>query len=102
MLRPGGSLVILDAFPPRGGLFARLLSLWLNCVVPFLASVLTRQRKAYSYLATSIQQTIAADAVADVLRAAGCETVQVTSYSFGAAARIVATKPGAAQRAKDA
>jgi demethylmenaquinone methyltransferase/2-methoxy-6-polyprenyl-1,4-benzoquinol methylase len=94
VLRPGGALVIIDAFPPKAGVFRRLLALWLNWVVPALAAAVSRRGavKAYRYLAASIQQTADVEGVADALRAAGAAHVRVSSYTFGAAARLIATK----------
>ncbi len=99
VLRPGGTLLIVDAFPPADGLMRRLLALWLNCVVPLLAAMVTRRDpKPYRYLAASIQQTVAVGAVAAALRDAGCEDVAVRTYTFGAAARVMATKAGGGKR----
>ena len=94
VLRPGGSLVIVDAFPPPAGPFRALLAAWLDYVVPALAALVSRAGsvKAYRYLAASIQQTASADEVAAALRAAGAASVTVTRYTLGAAARIVAVK----------
>ena len=99
VLRPGGTLLIVDAFPPADGLMRRLLALWLNCVVPLLAALVTRRDpKPYRYLAASIQQTVAVEAVASALRDAGCDAVTVRTFTFGAAARVLATKPGGGKR----
>lgn len=88
---PGGTLLILDAFPPRAPLMRALVAFWMNNAVPLLARLFTRDAKAYRYLAASIQQTVDVDTVAGILRAAGCQ-VEVTRYSFGAAARVFAQK----------
>ena len=99
VLRPGGTLLIVDAFPPAEGLMRRLLALWLNRVVPLLAALVTRRDpKPYKYLAASIQQTVAVEAVAAALRDAGCDAVAVRTFTFGAAARVLATKPGGGKR----
>ena len=99
VLRPGGTLLVVDAFPPAHGLMRRLLALWLDRVVPLLAALVTlRDAKPYRYLAASIQQTVAVEAVAAALRDAGCEAVEVRSYTFGAAARVMATKAGRSKR----
>ena len=99
VLRPGGTLLIVDAFPPADGLMRRLLALWLDRVVPLLAALVTRRDpKPYRYLAASIQQTVAVEAVAEALRGAGCEAVAVRTYTFGAAARVMATKTGGGKR----
>ncbi len=97
VLRPGGSLVIVDAFPPKAGVFRHLLALWLNWVVPALVAAVSRKGavKAYRYLAASIQQTADAEGVAAALRSAGASSVALRSYTFGAAARLIAVKKSA-------
>ena len=89
--------MVVDAFPPRAGLARRVLALWLNAAVPLLGALFGRggNRKAYAYLAASIQGAADADRVATLLREAGCADVAVRRYTLGAAARIVAFKPAA-------
>jgi demethylmenaquinone methyltransferase/2-methoxy-6-polyprenyl-1,4-benzoquinol methylase len=88
---PGGYIVILDAFPVRGPM-KLLLKVWLNYIVPPLASYFI-ERKPYEYLANSIQSTISSSEVGLMLQQLGCDSLQQQSYSFGAAIRIVARKP---------
>ena len=92
--RPGGAVVIVDAFPPRDGLARRVLALWLNLMVPLLGALFGsgHDRKPYAYLAASIQGAADAERVAAGLRSAGAAQVAVRRYTLGAAARIVATK----------
>mmetsp|Transcript_14115 Transcript_14115/g.27049 ORF Transcript_14115/g.27049 Transcript_14115/m.27049 type:complete len:250 (-) Transcript_14115:242-991(-) len=89
--KPGGCVVILDAFP-TAGVMKFLLRVWLNYVMPPLAGLFI-ERKPYEYLAHSIQSTVVAPEVVKMLEQLGCETpIDLQKYSFGAAARIVAKK----------
>lgn len=93
--KKGGRLVILDAFPPdtstvTGWIMAGALNLWLHGIVPRIAAFFTTP-KAYKYLAASIQGTVPARRVREMLEDIGCD-VTVTEYSMGAAARVVAFK----------
>lgn len=94
--RPGGAVIILDAFPVRSAVLRFLLSVWLDVIMPRLAG-LFQDAKAYRYLATSIQNTVSADTVASRLQELGCVDVRVTPYTFGACCRVLAHKPAAAE-----
>ena len=94
VLRPGGTLVLLDAFPPPSSLMRKILALWLDLVMPLLARACgngsAASDKAYAYLAASIQGTLAPDAVAAILKQAGAQEVSITRYTFGACCRLIA------------
>ena len=91
--KPGGSVVILDAFPPSNVVVKSVLYVWLELVMPVVAGLVTKDNKAYRYLSASIRSTVPPEMVAETLRAAGAEAVVTTRYTFGTAARIVARKP---------
>ena len=90
--KPGGRVMILDAFPPSGALgFA--LRWWLNFMLPLLGWLMTGDAKPYTYLANSIQSTATPREVKAMLEELGADRVEVTSYwPFGAAAKIMAYK----------
>ena len=90
---PGGAVVILDAFPASNLAMRAVLYLWLECIMPFVAALFTKDAKAYRYLSASIRSTIPPGDVAEMLRECGAEEVSTTKYTFGAAAKIVASKP---------
>lgn len=92
-VKPGGKMLIVDAFPPSG-VFGVVLRLWLNFMLPLLGWLLTRDAKPYAYLAHSIQHTATPKEVKSMLESMGAERVTVSLYwPFGAAAKIVAYKP---------
>ena len=45
-----------------------------------------------NYLAGSVQETLPVEKIAHLVEKFGCESPQVTKYSFGAACRILASK----------
>ena len=90
--KPGGRVMILDAFPPSGAL-GFLLKWWLNVMLPLLGWLMTGDAKPYKYLANSIQSTATPREVKAMLEELGADRVEVTSYwPFGAAAKIMAHK----------
>ena len=95
--KPGGCVVILDAFPPSNWVMKRILQIWLDVVMPVIAKAIMKDEKAYRYLASSIQNTVPPVAVERALRALGAVDVVTMTYTFGTAARIVARKPKRAE-----
>ena len=93
---PGGVVVILDALPAQNAVMRAILYVWLELIMPHVARLFTRDEKAYRYLSASIRSTVPPQRVANMLRDCGAGRVDVTRYTFGAAARIVAHKPGVA------
>ena len=91
--KPGGSVVILDAFPPSNVVVKSVLYVWLELIMPVIAGLVTKDKKAYRYLSASIRSTVPPEMVAETLHASGAEAVVTTKYTFGTAARIVARKP---------
>mmetsp|Transcript_5805 Transcript_5805/g.10433 ORF Transcript_5805/g.10433 Transcript_5805/m.10433 type:complete len:196 (+) Transcript_5805:424-1011(+) len=91
VLKPGGTLLILDAFPPSFWPMQRLLDVWLGSVVPRIVGLFSSQ-KAYQYLSHSIQNTVPASTVAAMLQSNGCAELEVSLYSFGAAGCILLKK----------
>ena len=71
-----------------------MLWVWLELVMPHVARCFTRDDKAYRYLSASIRATVPPQRVANMLRDCGAARVDVTRYTFGTAARIIAHKPG--------
>ncbi len=70
VLRPGGSLVILDFSLPRGPIRGPYLT-YLRHVLPKLAGIITGNREAYEYLAKSIENFPSGRAMEELLREAG-------------------------------
>ena len=98
--KPGGCVVVLDAFPPSNWVVRGVLKIWLEWMMPAIAKLVmkTPDEKAYKYLASSIQNTVPPQIVAQVLRSCGAEQVRTTKYTFGTAARIIAVKPKQKER----
>ena len=90
--KPGGFVVVLDAFPPGNAWVLWVLELWLERVMPRIAAVFMNDPKAYRYLSASIRSTVAVGRVGEMLEELGAE-VEVREYTFRTAARIVARKP---------
>ena len=93
VLITGGRLCILEATPvePRG-LFRRILRLYLHKIVPVIGSVLARDREAYTYLPTSMDQFLKPEELSNEIRNAGFTNVSYRKVGFGTVAIHVAVK----------
>ena len=91
--KPGGRVVILDAFPPSG-VFGFVLRTWLRFALPIIGNLITGERKAYEYLGSSIEMARTPEEVSGAFRNLGAERVEAARmFPFGAAGMIVAFKP---------
>ena len=93
VVKPGGTIAIVDAFPPRGA-FGWLLRAWLRVMLPLIGATLNGERKAYEYLGRSIEAARTPEEVVAELEMLGCEAVEASRmFPFGAAAVVVGRKP---------
>ena len=71
LLKPGGKMVSLDMFPPPKSWFSPLYAIYFYQVVPSIGAILARDRKAYEYLAESVQRFLPPEAVTELIEKAG-------------------------------
>jgi demethylmenaquinone methyltransferase/2-methoxy-6-polyprenyl-1,4-benzoquinol methylase len=81
--RPGGVLVVCEFAAPTNPAFRTVYLRYLVGALPRLARLVSSDAPAYTYLAESIQQWPHRRAVADWMRGAGWEDVQVKDLSGG-------------------
>ena len=93
VLRPGGLLLSLEAFPPAGGPLSTLVRLHLGRVVPLLGALVARDLPAYTYLGRSVEEFRAPKEVSEVLRGLGLEAVSFRRLGLGSVALHRAVKP---------
>lgn len=92
VLRPGGRLVILEMTPMRRPLPRALFRLYFNRWVPLLGRLVSRHASAYSWLPQSVDEFLGAEALADVIAAAGFVDVRVHRLGLGSVALHTATR----------
>jgi len=96
VLKPGGKLVVVDAFPPKIRLAKMILKFWLEYIMPIVALIFIREkkdRKAYKYLSTSIQNAkYTPETFVHALGNMGGVNMKVKKYMFGACCRIECEK----------
>ena len=83
VVRPGGRVALLELSPMQTGLKARLFRLYFHRLVPFVATLLVRDRAAYTYLPQSVDRFYDADELASIMRESGLENVQFRRMGIG-------------------
>ncbi len=91
ILQPGGKAAFLCLTRPRG-LFRVLYYPYLNFYLPLLGNFLSGHKQAYGFLSQSIQTFQEPTKTVGWLKRVGFESIQLHSYTFGAATLFVAKK----------
>jgi demethylmenaquinone methyltransferase/2-methoxy-6-polyprenyl-1,4-benzoquinol methylase len=94
VLKPGGRFVSLDMFPPSQNWLSPLYGLYFYHLVPSVGGWLARDRAAYRYLSESVRQFHSPEAVAELIRRAGFQPVNVKKFLNGAVCMHTAEKAG--------
>ena len=90
VLRPHGTLAILEFSLPRAA-FVRSLYLWyFRNVLPRIGRAISRHPTAYTYLPESVEAFAAPEAFVQQLRSAGFATAHAVPLTFGVAYLFVA------------
>ena len=96
VLEPGGRLVILEFAVPPGRLLRAAYMVYFNHILPRVGRLVSGHSWAYSYLPRSVRDFPGPDALAELLREAGFESVEWRLVSGGIAAVHVAAKASGA------
>ncbi len=91
VLAPGGTLLVLDSFPPTHRWVGAAQKAWLGHVVPWVVAPFT-DADAYRYLGRSIEAHVKVEQLGQMLKELGCDEVSVGAFSFGAAHCVRARK----------
>ena len=82
-LKSGGKVCILEFSMPDLWIFRVVYKLYLGCLLPLFASIITGHFKEYKYLSSSIERWTSEVNMADELKAAGFCDIEEVSMSFG-------------------
>lgn len=83
ILRPGGSVFVLELSTPVSPVTKPLYSLYTRTLIPAVGCLVSGDRRAYSYLPESIAAAPQRDAMAAVMASAGLADTSFRSLSFG-------------------
>lgn len=93
VLKPGGKLYVLELATPQSRLIKPFYKFYSGCLIPALGRLMSKDRRAYSYLPESIAAVPARAAMAEKMTKAGMEKAEWKDQTFGVAVLYVATKP---------
>jgi demethylmenaquinone methyltransferase/2-methoxy-6-polyprenyl-1,4-benzoquinol methylase len=100
VLKPGGSLLCLEASYPTHALVKPVFRLYFRHVVPALASLVTRRKAEYRWLNDSTENFLSKKELADLMQSCGLDDVRYRSFALGVAALHSGKKRAAAPSGK--
>ena len=92
VLKPGGTLAVLEFSQPTNPIFGSLYGLFSTRVLPMVGGLISGSSDAYSYLPESIRKFPGAEDLAEQMRSAGFAMVEFERMTFGAVALHLAKK----------
>jgi demethylmenaquinone methyltransferase/2-methoxy-6-polyprenyl-1,4-benzoquinol methylase len=94
VLRPGGTLAILEFSLPRGKALRACYLWYFRSILPLVGRLVSRHPSAYTYLPASVETFPSPDEFSRQLREAGFGTVRAVPLTFGVVYLFVAVKRG--------
>ena len=94
VVRPGGTVVVLEIVKPLGFVMARIFPMYFRIFTPILGSIFAGEREAYDYLPQSVQGFITASELAIAMEKGGLKDVNVDLKALGSVAIVSGRKPG--------
>lgn len=93
VLKKGGKLVVLELTTPAGFPMKQLFSLYSNIAIPVMGRLLSKDKRAYTYLPRSIRAFPQGEAMRRIMGEAGFEKVEFKHLTFGICTLYTAAKP---------
>lgn len=85
VLKPGGTMVVLDSSPPPANLLRPFILMYLRYGIPLLGRIISGKQgaDAYRYLPESTQAFKTPQELVDLMRETGVENVEFKTFMFG-------------------
>jgi demethylmenaquinone methyltransferase/2-methoxy-6-polyprenyl-1,4-benzoquinol methylase len=83
ILKPGGTLAILEFSTPPSALVAQAYGFYSKAILPAIGGMISGSRDAYTYLPESVRKFPDADGLADHMRDAGFVNVRFERMTAG-------------------
>lgn len=93
VVRRGGQVVVLEFSTPEGAFFGALYRFYFTTVLPRIGGLFSK-RSAYAYLPDSVREFPPPPVFEEMMRAAGCGTVDRRPLTFGIVTLYVGTVDG--------
>lgn len=92
VLKPGGTVLIIELSTPRGMLTAPAYRLYTRYIIPAMGRIFTRDARAYSYLPESIAAVPQGAKMTALMEEAGFREARALPLTFGACTIYTAVK----------
>jgi demethylmenaquinone methyltransferase / 2-methoxy-6-polyprenyl-1,4-benzoquinol methylase len=83
VLKPGGTLAILEFSTPRNPFLARAYSFYSRAILPAVGGMISGSKEAYTYLPESVRKFPDAEGLAEQMRDAGFDNVRFERMTAG-------------------
>jgi demethylmenaquinone methyltransferase/2-methoxy-6-polyprenyl-1,4-benzoquinol methylase len=93
VLRPGGTVAILEFTEPPPGMMGDLYRWYFRNVLPRIGAFLSGDAKAYSYLPASVSRFFRPAELAGLMTAVGYRAAEYKVWTFGTVALHIGVKP---------
>ena len=93
VLKPGGTLAILDFTEPRSGFFGTLYRWYFRNVLPRLGGIISGDRPAYSYLPASVARFFLPEELAELMQQAGYVETHFEAWTGATVALHLGKRP---------
>lgn len=92
LLKPGGTLAILEFAEPPPGILGDLYRFYCREVLPKIGGIISGDRAAYAYLPKSVARFFRPDELAGLMSSVGYGSIRFTLMTFGSVALHIGTK----------
>jgi len=86
VLKPGGTVAILEFTEPPDGLFGNLYRWYFNKVLPQIGGLISGKQEAYTYLPNSVARFFRPAELAELMTSVGYSSVEFRAWTFGTVA----------------
>lgn len=93
VLRPGGRLVIIELCTPVKFPMRQLFWIYSHILMPALGRIISRDRRAYSYLPATMEAFPQGEVMQQILHKVGYADVKFRRFTFGLSTLYTAAKP---------
>ena len=92
VLRPGGALCVIELSTPEHCPFKQFYKFYTYTFIPFVGRLVSKDRRAYSYLPRSVAAVPQGEAMLDIFRRAGFDRCYCRRLTFGASTVYIGEK----------
>jgi demethylmenaquinone methyltransferase / 2-methoxy-6-polyprenyl-1,4-benzoquinol methylase len=85
VVKPGGSILVLEFSRPRGFLFKRLYFFYFRNILPLIGGIVSKEKDAYRYLPDTVMKFPDGDDFVTILRKVGFNSITQRLLTFGVA-----------------